>query len=94
MTNITNDTMMVCVFSLKPDFVFCRHTYCNNMAKSGMNPKTFRYLMGHLNIGVTTKYIHASGAEDAREELGKCAKMAKILSILIQLKDNLSGKSL
>ena len=31
----------------------CRHTYCSNMAKSGMNPKTLQYLMGHSDIGVT-----------------------------------------
>ncbi len=24
----------------------CRHTYCSNMARSGMNPKTLQYLMG------------------------------------------------
>ncbi len=24
----------------------CRHTYCSNMAKSGMNPKVLQYLMG------------------------------------------------
>ncbi len=24
----------------------CRHTYCSNMAKSGMSPKTLQYLMG------------------------------------------------
>lgn len=24
----------------------CRHTYCSNMAKAGMNPKTLQYLMG------------------------------------------------
>lgn len=24
----------------------CRHTYCSNMAKSSMNPKTLQYLMG------------------------------------------------
>lgn len=29
----------------------CRHTYCSNMAKSGMNPKTLQYLMGHSDIG-------------------------------------------
>ena len=28
----------------------CRHTYCSNMAKSGMNPKTLQYLMGHSDI--------------------------------------------
>ena len=31
----------------------CRHTYCSNMAKSGMNPKTLQYLMGHSDIGIT-----------------------------------------
>ena len=29
----------------------CRHTYCSNMAKSGMNPKTLQYLMGLRYIG-------------------------------------------
>ena len=32
----------------------CRHTYCSNMAKSGMNPKTLQYLMGHSDISVTS----------------------------------------
>ncbi len=31
----------------------CRHTYCSNQAKAGMNPKTLQYLMGHSDIGVT-----------------------------------------
>ena len=31
----------------------CRHTYCSNMAKSGMNPKVLPYLMGHSDISVT-----------------------------------------
>ncbi len=36
-----------------------RHTYCSNMAKSGMNPKTLQYLMGHSDIGVTLNtYTH------------------------------------
>ena len=35
----------------------CRHTYCSNMAKSGMNPKTLQYLMGHSDIGVILNYI-------------------------------------
>ena len=38
----------------------CRHTYCSNMAKSGMNPKTLQYLMGHLGISVTmNECVHA-----------------------------------
>ena len=41
-----------------------------------MNPKTLQYLMGHSDIGVTlTTYTHL-GTEDAKEELGKYAKMA------------------
>ena len=39
----------------------CRHTYCSNMAKSGMNPKTLQYLMGHSDIETTlTVYDHVS----------------------------------
>ena len=47
----------------------CRHTYCSNMAKSGMNPKTLQYLMGHSDIGVTLNtYTHLK-YEDAESEL-------------------------
>lgn len=49
----------------------CRHTYCSNMAKSGMNPKTLQYLMGHSEIGVTLNtYTHIT-FEDAKSELEK-----------------------
>lgn len=49
----------------------CRHTYCSNMAKSGMNPKTLQYLMGHSEIGVTLNtYTHTS-YEDAKAEISK-----------------------
>ena len=37
----------------------CRHTFCSNMAKSGMNPKTLQYIMGHADISVTLNtYTH------------------------------------
>ena len=49
----------------------CRHTYCSNMAKSGMNPKTLQYLMGHSEIGVTMNtYTHLK-EDDAKEEMAK-----------------------
>ena len=52
----------------------CRHTYCSNMAKSGMNPKTLQYLMGHSDIGVTLNtYTHLK-FEDAQEELQRVVK--------------------
>ena len=52
----------------------CRHTYCSNMAKSGMNPKTLQYLMGHSDIGVTLNtYTHVN-YEDAREEVKRISE--------------------
>lgn len=47
----------------------CRHTYCSNMARSGMNPKTLQYLMGHSEIGVTLNTYTHLGLEDAKAEL-------------------------
>lgn len=47
----------------------CRHTYCSNMARSGMNPKTLQYLMGHSDIGVTLNTYTHLGLEDAKEEV-------------------------
>ena len=52
----------------------CRHTFCSNMAKSGMNPKVLQYLMGHSDIGVTLNtYTHLK-LDDAKEEMEKLAK--------------------
>jgi integrase len=49
----------------------CRHTFCSNMAKSGMNPKTLKYIMGHSDIGVTLNtYTHVQ-YEDAEKEMNK-----------------------
>lgn len=49
----------------------CRHTFCSKMAKSGMNPKTLQYIMGHSDISVTLNtYTHIK-FEDAKEELAK-----------------------
>lgn len=49
----------------------CRHTFCSNMAKSGMNPKTLQYIMGHADISVTLNtYTHLQ-FDDALEEMKK-----------------------
>ena len=49
----------------------CRHTFCSNMAQSGMNPKTLQYIMGHSDIGVTLNtYTHLQ-FEDALVEMKK-----------------------
>ncbi len=47
----------------------CRHTFCSNMAKSGMNPKTLQYIMGHSDIGVTLNTYTHVGFEDAEKEM-------------------------
>ena len=49
----------------------CRHTYCSNQAKAGMNPKTLQYLMGHSDIGVTFNVYTHLGLEDAAAEMAR-----------------------
>ena len=52
----------------------CRHTFCSDMAKSGMNPKTLQYIMGHSDISVTLNvYTHVQ-FDDAQAELLRVAK--------------------
>ena len=49
----------------------CRHTFCSNMAKAGMNPKALQYIMGHSDIGVTLNtYTHVK-YEDAKKEMSE-----------------------
>ena len=53
----------------------CRHTYCSNQAKAGMNPKTLQYLMGHSDIGVTLNvYTHVC-LDDASRGLEKMQRL-------------------
>ena len=47
----------------------CRHTYCSNMARSGISAKTLQYLMGHSDISVTLNVYTHLGLEDAQHEL-------------------------
>lgn len=49
----------------------CRHTFCSNMAKSGMNPKTLQYIMGHSDISVTLNVYTHLNYDDAKEEMQK-----------------------
>ena len=57
----------------------CRHTYCSNMAKSGMSPKTLQYLMGHSDISVTMNIYTHLGLEDAVQELHRLEEQERIL---------------
>ena len=48
----------------------CRHTFCTNLIRSGLNPKKLQYLMGHSNI-ITTLNIYAHiESEDLKDEYG------------------------
>ena len=65
----------------------CRHTYCSNMAKSGMNPKTLQYLMGHSDISVTMKVYTHIGFDDAEEELKRLEEFRKAQAEVEQKKE-------
>lgn len=46
----------------------CRHTFCSNMASSGMNPKTLQYVMGHSDFGITMNvYTHIEKGDTTEE---------------------------
>ncbi len=68
-----NDIYRVQMPNITPHI--CRHTYCSNMAKSGMNPKTLQYLMGHSDIGVTLNTYTHLGLDDATDELKRMEEL-------------------
>ena len=64
-----------------------RHTYCSNMAKSGLNPKTLQYLMGHSDISVTMNVYTHIGFDDAEEELKRMEEFRKAQAEVEQKKE-------
>ena len=56
----------------------CRHTYCSEKAKKGMNPNTLKYLMGHTDIGVTLNTYTHLGLIDAEQELERMKKEVRM----------------
>ena len=69
MVNRYNEIYRVQMPNIAPHV--CRHTYCSNQAKAGMNPKTRQYLMGHSDIGVTFNVYTHLGLEDAAAEMAR-----------------------
>ena len=67
MVNRYNEIYRIQIPNITPHV--CRHTYCSNMAKAGMNPKTLQYLMGHSDISVTMNVYTHVNFDDAEEEL-------------------------
>ena len=54
-----------------------RHTFCTNMANSGMDIKTLQYVMGYSEVGVTLNvYTHAS-YDRAAEQMAKIIDLRK-----------------
>ena len=47
----------------------CRHTFCTNMARSGMNPKILQGMMGHSDISITLNVYTHLGYEDIEAEM-------------------------
>ena len=80
-----NDIYRVQMPNIKPHV--CRHTYCSNMAKSGMNPKTLQYLMGHSDISVTMNVYTHIGFDDAEEELKRMEEFRKAQAEVEQKKE-------
>ena len=67
MVNRYNEIYRIQIPNITPHV--CSHTYCSNMAKAGMNPKTLQYLMGHSDISVTMNVYTHVNFDDAEEEL-------------------------
>ena len=62
-----NDIFRVQMPNITP--YICRHTYCSNMTKFGMNPKTLQHLMRHSDISVTINTYTHLGFDDAKDEM-------------------------
>ena len=58
------------------------------MAKSGMNPKTLQYLMGHSDIGVTLNTYTHLGLEDAADELKRMEDLENAKKELSRTKED------
>ena len=67
MKNKYNQLFKLQIPDLSPHI--CRHTYCTNMARAGMSPKTLQYLMGHSDISITMNVYTHLGLDDAKEEM-------------------------
>ena len=82
-----NDIFRVQMPNITPHV--CRHTYCSNQAKAGMNPKTLQYLMGHSDIGVTMNVYTHLGLEDAAAEMARMEQVEEAR----KEQEKLSGKT-
>ena len=61
------------------------------MVKSGMNPKTLQYLMGHSDISVTMNVYTHIGFDDAEEELKRMEDLQNARKELEQTRGGEAG---
>lgn len=54
-----------------------RHTFCTNMANSGMDVKRLQYLMGHSDVGVTMNVYTHTDYEQAVAQMVKVIEFRK-----------------
>ena len=87
MVNRYNEIFRVQMPNITPHV--CRHTYCSNQAKAGMNPKTLQYLMGHSDISVTMNVYTHLGLEDAAAEMARM----KMIEEVRQEQEKISGET-
>lgn len=64
-----------------PDYVMpnitphvLRHTFCTNMANSGMGIKSLQYLMGHSTVNITLELYSHNSYDQARKEMLSVSK--------------------
>ena len=64
----------------------CRHTYCTNMVKAGINPVFVSYLMGHsdkeITMNIYTTVNASNSSEDIRKAVTASAKNPYFQSVL------------
>lgn len=64
------------------------------MAKSGMNPKTLQYLMGHSDISVTMNVYTHIGFDDAEEKLKRIEDFRKAQTEIERKNDKLLSQKM
>ena len=84
-----NDIFKIQIPNITPHV--CRHTYCSNMARARMNPKTLQYLMGHSDISVTMNTYTHLGFEDAKDEM---VRVEELESAKVELQKVISDKTI
>lgn len=68
-TRITNSIKVNTGRDIKISAHICRHTFCSNMVRRGMNPKVLQNIMGHSNIRTTYDVYTRLQIDDISKEM-------------------------